>query len=89
MGDFGNGFGGGDLNGNGHFDPGDYEMWKDIHNGSSSGGSYSGSGGSGLGVVLLALLGMVCIVFGILLAAVFPPGALILWLGIYLMDKSK
>ena len=37
---------GGDLNGNGEFDPGDIEIWNDIE-GSSGGGGSSGGFGSG------------------------------------------
>ena len=62
MGDWGSGVpGGGDLNGNGKFDPGDMEMWHDINKnaskggGSSGGGGYSG-GGCGLWAWILILM---------------------------------
>ena len=72
MGDFGNGFSGGDLNGNGRFDGGDYEIWKDIEH--SSKGGYSGSG-------LGEIIGWFLIICGIFLTAIFPPCGILIWIG--------
>ena len=70
MGDFGSGFSGGDWNGNGHFDAGDYEIWKDTERGSGGGGGhYSGGGGASIGWILIIaglFLGCMCPLFGVL-----------------------
>ena len=73
MGDYGFG---GDLNGNGKFDPGDYEIWKDTMKGSSGGGGNSG-GGSSAGIWIFFL---VCAVIGGINGTA---GALLLLLGLY------
>lgn len=74
MGEYGSGFSGGDLNGNGHFDGGDYEMWKDIEHGSNHGGI----GGTG---ALEQILAWTLIIGGIILGAIFPPFGILIWLG--------
>lgn len=98
MGDYGFG---GDLNGNGSFDPGDYGIWEETMKDSSGGGGYrsSGSGsnirGSGAGIIGGILLWIVyfCIVmalvfFGLCLCIVCPPlGGLMIMGGFELMKK--
>ena len=74
MGDFGRGFSGGDLNGNGHFDAGDYEMWRDINKG-SSGRGYGG------GDSFTTLIAWGFIIAGIILGCVFPPFGILIWIG--------
>lgn len=74
MGEFGGGFGGGDLNGNGHFYAGDYEMWRDIEHGGHSCGGSSGE-------AYTQLIAWTLIIVGVLLAAIFPPFGLLIWLG--------
>lgn len=76
MGDYGFG---GDLNGNGKFDPGDYEIWKDTMKDPPGGGGGGNSGGSsGAGLLIFILI---CLVVGAVNELL---GALMLFFGLYI-----
>ena len=93
---------GGDINGNGRFDPGDYEIWKETMK--DSGGSYSGSsrtssnaragGGTGslIGSILLWILsvGLLTgvVMVGLCLLALCPPLGGLLIMGAFEMMKK-
>ena len=77
MGDWGGGVPGGDLNGNGKFDPGDFEIWQDIEHGSRGGGGNRGNGG-GCGGWLLFLI--ICMVLELFVRGL---GTLVFFVGAY------
>ncbi len=52
-------------------DPGGYENWRDIEKGSLGGGRGAGN-----------VCGIILIVVGVLLAAVFPPLGILIWIGV-------
>ena len=61
-----------ELKGGDYFSPSGHENWR-ITEKHDSGGGTGGGGGKGLGIVL--------IIVGVILAAIFPPLGILIWIG--------